>query len=245
MDTKRPVAQERHPQFLDDQRQYFDELISNEWNSYQNAQWDAVRRFEVDCLFDKVSPVRVINIGCGCGFQDKLIADKAGVLEVIGIDYSGKSIEQANTAYPHEKVTRIVADIFELSTGDFNLAVSFQVIEHLRDPAAYLRACARQVRPGGWVAVATPNRLRLSNRILRMRGLPETVADPQHFREYTLQEMCNIGGTVGLSYEGCFGYGLSLILPRLNRQVIPQHYAPQLGRLLPMLADCFCIIFRR
>ena len=240
-----PTAQEQHPQFLDDQRQFFDELISLEWDSYENSQWDAVRRFEVDRLFDRVLPTRVLNIGCGCGFQDRLMAERAGVAEVVGMDYSTKSIERANAAYPHACVKRKVADIFELPAGDFDLAVSFQVIEHLRDAAGFLEACARQVRPGGWVAAATPNRRRISNRVLAMRGRPEAMADPQHFREYTVDELRDIGERAGLRFEASFGYGMSLILPRLNRQAIPQRFAPRWGYWLAPLADCFCIIFRR
>ncbi len=51
MTARAPSTQEKYPEFLSDQRRFFDELITEEWNTYQNADWDRSRRFEVDCLF--------------------------------------------------------------------------------------------------------------------------------------------------------------------------------------------------
>ena len=237
-------VQEKYPVYMEDQREFFDELITADWRIYQDRSWELIRQFEIDRLFEHVAPQRILDVGCGCGQQDVLMAEKPGVLHVTGIDYSQKSIEVANREYPHPKVERRSGDVFELPAGSYDLAVSFQVIEHLTDPVAFLEACARQVRPGGWVAAATPNRQRLQNRLLRALGRAPVLADPQHFREYTADELTALGRQAGLQPQASFAYSASLLLPKLRWQVVPQAVGCQLGYRLPAVADCFCVVFR-
>jgi SAM-dependent methyltransferase len=245
MTSRPPSTQEKYPEFHEDQRQFFDELITRDWHTYQNSDWDRTRRFEVDSLFRFVSPTRILDVGCGCGFHDRLMADRTGVNEVVGIDYSEKSIEAAERTYPHPGVRRLVADIRTMSDNDFDLTVSFQVIEHLRDAEEFLRASARQVRSGGWVAVATPNRNRLSNRIRAMLGGQPRLSDPQHYREFVMAELRALGEAVGLKYLGGFGYGMTLGVPRLGWQLIPFWLGLRLGAWLPEWSQCFCAVFQK
>jgi SAM-dependent methyltransferase len=243
--SKAPSAQEKYPTFLDDQRQFFDELITEEWDTYQSADWDRRRRFEIDCLFERVQPSRILDVGCGCGFHDLVMADKSGVEQVIGIDYSQKSIETANRVYPHLRVNRFVSDINEMGRfGGFDLVVSFQVIEHLSDPTGFLKSCASHATPGGAVAMVTPNRLRLSNRIRVLGGGRPKLGDPQHFREYIAEELAALGREAGLSYAGHFGYGLTLKVPRVGLGLLPAWANIRLGYLLSALSDCICVVFR-
>jgi len=236
---------EKFPVFMEDQRRFFDELITAEWRSYQDADWERVRRFEIEQHFARVTPRRVLDVGCGCGYHDVLMAERAGVEAVTGIDYSEKSVEVANREYPHPRVTRFVGDIHELPAADYDLVVSFQVIEHLTDPVAFLTACARQVRAGGWVAVATPNRRRLMNRLLALAGRSPVLADPQHFREYTSEETRSLFVSAGLEWVTVFSYGLSAYVPRFFRDLIPSRLPPRCGGWLPGIADVFCAVGRK
>lgn len=239
----------KHPDtvFHEDQREFFDRLITQEWETYLNPVWDLSREFEVDRLFEGISPKRVLDVGCGCGYHDLLMSDKPGVAEVLGIDYSEKSIETANRVYAHPKVKRIVADIRDdaWTHGDFDLAASFQVIEHLVDARGFLESCARRVRPGGWVALATPNRKRLLNRLVGIFGVKPLLEDYQHCAEYTPAEMRQIGESVGLQFEGWFGYDLSLTIPKLGWNPIPRKRGIALGYRLPKIANRFCMTFRK
>ena len=46
-----------------------------------------------------------------------------------------------------------------LAVAVVDAAVAIEVIEHLENPRAFVRELVRIVRPGGWVAVSTPNQL--------------------------------------------------------------------------------------
>jgi len=55
--------------------------------------------------------------------------------------------------------------------------LSFQVIEHLPDPAGFLAALGRRTAPGGTLLVSTPNRLM------------SFTENPYHLREWTAPEL--------------------------------------------------------
>lgn len=98
------VVQKHFPNFLEDQRAFFDELITKDWDSYISADWDFVRKYEVRKMFEIIRPQTIIDIGCGCGFHDREMAEYDFVTRVDAIDYSSASIAKANEFYPHKKV---------------------------------------------------------------------------------------------------------------------------------------------
>jgi 2-polyprenyl-3-methyl-5-hydroxy-6-metoxy-1,4-benzoquinol methylase len=238
-------VQSRYPTALDDQRQFFDELITEDWESYKSDAWDFSRRYEIERLFRHMRPATILDVGCGCGFHDAEMAKFDFVTRVEGIDYSSQSIKRANEAYPHPKVTRRVADLATDDPGPvFDLVVSFQVLEHLREPDVYFKFCLRSCRPGGLIAIATPNVDRLDNRIRRWRGEPPALIDPQHFHEYSRAELLALGRRYGLIRRDFFGVGLhSLIYPRLTPQ--PYTRSAKWGTRLPALATVLVVVFEK
>jgi SAM-dependent methyltransferase len=235
----------RYDTRLVDQRQFFDELITEEWPSYQSEAWDYTRRFEVGRILRRIRPRVVLDIGCGCGFHDVEFAKHAFVERVDAIDYSPKSVEKANDAYPHEKVVRRVGDIASDTVEPvYDLVASFQVIEHLADPHDYFRYAVRACRPGGVLAIVTPNRLRLDNRIRARRGEEPAMLDPQHFREYVPGDLIAIGSRYGLEPIDSFGHTLhSFLYPRvvLSNYVWRTH----LGTLMPSCANVIGVLLRK
>lgn len=237
-------VQARYPKALHDQRQFFDDLITEEWHTYKSDAWDYTRRFEVEKLFRTQRPARVLDVGCGCGFHDVVMAEYGFVGRVDAIDYSAKSIEKADEAYPHPKVFRRVADL-AADTPDavYEMVVSFQVFEHLDDPDVYMRYCLAARAPNGVIAIVTPNRRRLDNRIREWRHEPPALIDPQHFHEYTVREIAAIGRRYGLTVVDSFGHTLqSLIYPTLTPQ--PYQLATHWGSRLPFLANVIGVLLQ-
>jgi SAM-dependent methyltransferase len=79
--------------------------------------------------------------------------------------------------------------------GAFDVAVMFDVIEHLFDPRAVLEATRRALRPGGLLVVSTPNYDALSRHVL---GESWAVLSPlehlYYFNETTLMRMLGSTG---------------------------------------------------
>ena len=116
---------------------------------------------------------RVLDLGCGSGSGAALLA--AGAARVVGIDRVPPDPDNRHTG-----AAFCVADLaaLPLRAHSFDVVVSFQVIEHLRDPAPYLRAIAELLAPHGTALLSTPNR-QLSDGV-----------NPYHVREY-------LGGELG------------------------------------------------
>lgn len=118
----------------------------------------------------------VLDSGCGEGYGTARLARVAR--QATGIDRA-EAIAVASARYQAPTLQYRIFDLDRLATlGErFELVVSFQVIEHLPEPAAYLRALRGCVAPGGTLIVTTPNRLM-------------TVGEnPYHLREWTGPEL--------------------------------------------------------
>ncbi|MDQ1256006.1 MAG: hypothetical protein QG656_601, partial [Candidatus Hydrogenedentes bacterium] len=87
---------------------------------------------------------RVLDFGCGSGYGTARLAKAAA--SVIGVDASQPAIAYAQEHYRADnlKFRRIPPDCtLPFDDDTFDMAVSFQVIEHMPDVAAYLRLLKR------------------------------------------------------------------------------------------------------
>jgi 2-polyprenyl-3-methyl-5-hydroxy-6-metoxy-1,4-benzoquinol methylase len=233
------TAHDRFPTYVEDQRAFFDRLVTDEWSSYLDPAWAAERRYEIRMLLRRVQPTTVLNVGCGAGFHDLDLAAHVG--HVVGIDTSVQSVACAERHNPHPRVERHVADVLRYQVGEpFDLVVSFQVLEHLPRPEAFLAACARL---GRHVAVFTPNPARLSNRLRRLARTPTKLEDPQHFAEYTTAQIDELCIAAGLRPFASFGYGMNVSWR--GHRLLPPVLGRSLGRFLPALAYRHAVLARR
>ena len=99
----------------------------------------------------------VLDVGCNTGYGTMRFVPVAH--RVVGVDVSPRAIEAARERAPDGRPEFVVTTGFELPfpAASFDLVTSFQVLEHVPDPIAFLRELARVLRPGGMVILATPN----------------------------------------------------------------------------------------
>jgi SAM-dependent methyltransferase len=124
----------------------------------------------------RAAGLRVLDVGCGEGYGAALLAGIAA--QVVGVDRA-EATRVAAARHTRPNLTFRALDLAALDGLDarFDLVVSFQVIEHLPDPAGFLAALARRTAAGGALVVTTPNRL---------MSLTE---NPYHLREWTAPEL--------------------------------------------------------
>jgi SAM-dependent methyltransferase len=140
------------------------------------STYDTQRR--VDLLVDEfltddmIAGRRVLDVGCGLGFFSERLVQRGAL--VTACDLGPGLVEKTKRRAGCEAV---VADALHLTdtfgANQFDAVVSSECIEHTPSPCDVLKQMVAVVKPGGVVAVSTPNRLwqpvvRLASR-LRLR----------------------------------------------------------------------------
>lgn len=242
------AVHDKYKKFVKNQRRFFDELITEDWDDYTNKFWDFTRLFEVQKILAATKPKKILNIGCGCGFHDFYFAKDTNVESVLGIDYSAKSIEKANKIYSHPKIVRKVVDIFtDESIPDtyYDLVTSFQVIEHVEEYAKFFQIMHKKVKSGGFMAIATPNFDNFANKIRKIFKKEQVFCDIMHFKEFNIKDLISLGKHNNLKLLKFFGYGFSFNVHMNLNKYIPNKFLFYLGRLFPKSSNVLVIIFQK
>ena len=111
---------------------------SRQWvKSTHSARPDHWKRYE---LAAKYASGRVLDAACGCGYGSKILLGSADV--VVGVDSSAQAIQWALEHFEGPVFTegRIEEEPW---TGKFETVVSFETLEHIREPKEALQAFRR------------------------------------------------------------------------------------------------------
>ena len=159
---------------------------------------------------------RVLDVGCGGGILAEAMALRGA--HVTGIDLAEKALAVAQLHLMESGLAiqyRLTAaeNLAREVPGQFDAVTCMEMLEHVPDPAASVRACAELVRPGGHVFFATINRnlkaylLAVVGAEYVLRLLPRGTHDYARFiKPSELAAMCRAAGLAvddltGMSYN--------------------------------------------
>ena len=104
--------------------------------------------------------LRLLDIGCGGGLLSEPMARLGAT--VVGADAAPRNIpvaqihaRQSGLEIDYRHTT---AEALAAAGEQFDVVLNMEVIEHVADPAAYLTACQRLLKPGGLMICSTLNR---------------------------------------------------------------------------------------
>lgn len=101
---------------------------------------------------------RVLDIACGTGFGTTLLAH-GGAAQVTGVDRSEEAVARCCEAWAvtnAEFRAGTVEDIGASGMEPFDVAVTFETLEHVAEPAAALRSLKAALAPGGILIGSVP-----------------------------------------------------------------------------------------
>ncbi|MBC7574506.1 MAG: bifunctional 2-polyprenyl-6-hydroxyphenol methylase/3-demethylubiquinol 3-O-methyltransferase UbiG [Herminiimonas sp.] len=158
----------------------------------------------------------VIDIGCGGGILTEAMARKGAT--VTGIDLSDKALKVADlhslesgVQVRYEKIA--AEDMALREPGRFDVVTCMEMLEHVPDPAAIVRACAQLVKPGGKVFFSTLNRnpkaylFAIIGAEYVLRLLPRGTHDfakfikPGELGQFIRNAGLNVDGVKGMTYN--------------------------------------------
>ena len=131
-------------------------------------------------------PGRLLEVGCGAG--DRLAEFRSLGWEVEGQEIDPPAAERAMARGLPIHLGALPS--LSLTANTFDAAVMNHVIEHVHDPLSLLCECHRVLKPGGRLAVVTPNVASLGHRCFGSCWMP--LDPPRHLRLFsptTLQQL--------------------------------------------------------
>jgi SAM-dependent methyltransferase len=134
----------------------------------------------------------VLDVGCGGGLFLGMLQERGA--RVLGLD---NSAEAARAAWAQNRVTVLLGDLLQmpLANGSCGVVTMFHVLEHLPDPAGFLRAAKELMRPGGRLVVQVPN---LDCWQYRLLGRNWNGVDvPRHLTDFRARDLEKLLGHCG------------------------------------------------
>ncbi|MFC3070844.1 bifunctional 2-polyprenyl-6-hydroxyphenol methylase/3-demethylubiquinol 3-O-methyltransferase UbiG [Phenylobacterium soli] len=164
--------------------------------------------------------LRLLDIGCGGGLLSEPMA-RLG-FQVVGVDASARNIGTASTHAAEQGLEidyrcSTAEDLLASGEPAFDVILNMEVIEHVADPAEFVRTCARMLKPGGLMIVATLNRTLKAFALAKvgaeyvLRWLPagthtwNKFLKPDEIRDFLAGEPVVVDGPFGVAFEPLTG----------------------------------------
>ncbi len=170
--------------------------------------------------FRPLSGKRALDVGCGAGLLAEPLA-RLGA-SVTGLDAAPENIA---VAVAHAQGQGLAIDyratpVEQVSDTGYDLVTSMEVIEHVADPAAFVRALAAKLAPDGLMILSTPNRTPMSRLAMitigeSIGGIPKGTHDwskfitPEELTALLQDAGLEVTDSSGLAFDPARGFTLS------------------------------------
>ncbi len=135
-------------------------------HAWRPSRFDATRASRLRKVLCRRPEGRVLDVGCWDGqFIARVLHDD----RVVGVDVSHAALRAALRHQVRAVRAQVEAGL-PFAGNVFATVVAAEIIEHVFDTQAVIDELARVLRPGGWLAMTTPNLVALSGRAQILLG---------------------------------------------------------------------------
>lgn len=176
-----------------------------------------LRRNRVMPLIKDLPAGRVVEVGCGSGALLRELARQGHTCA--GVETSPDALEVAGQMLAEFPTARVMAQAEPGWTEQFDLLMSFEVLEHIEDDAAALREWVSWLKPGGTAILSVPAHMAMWSQRDAWAG---------HYRRYGRDDFTSLVESAGLTIQKveCLGFPLANLTHLLgNLSVRGQNFA--------------------
>ena len=103
---------------------------------------------------------KILEIGCNIGSLLNLLS-KSGFTQITGIDIATDAIKYGKNKYPKLKNNLLISkgDMIPFKDNEFDVVLSFDLLEHMPNVNNYLNEVHRVLKPNGIYLFQTPNKI--------------------------------------------------------------------------------------
>jgi SAM-dependent methyltransferase len=171
------------------------------WDYFDSGHHaDVLRRSQhrLEYLERFSSPGKILDIGCGPGIFLSGALSRGWV--PFGFDVSDFAVAYARDSLRLQEVKKMDVEDIEYADGSFDAVTMFHVIEHVLDPTKLVQACHKIIKPGGIIAVETPD---ISTRRARRAGVNwKYLKTPEHLNYFSLKTLSRLLSRAGFQTVG-------------------------------------------
>ncbi|MBB5985510.1 bifunctional 2-polyprenyl-6-hydroxyphenol methylase/3-demethylubiquinol 3-O-methyltransferase UbiG [Sphingobium lignivorans] len=109
---------------------------------------------------------RALDIGCGAGLVAEPLARMGAAVTAIDAAPENIAVARAHADAMGLAIDYRACGVETLAEPRYDLITTLEVIEHVSDPALFLAAIARLLKPDGLLILSTPNRTPLSRLLI-------------------------------------------------------------------------------
>ena len=184
---------------------------------------------------------RFLEVGAGLGYGSWTVARLVGAGSYRAFDYDEDAVALAAARFgdgPSFHVGR--GEDLPTATGSADVALCFEVLEHLHEPAQLVREVFRLLAPGGWFVGSTPNHRRYPYRVHDGRAGTPTELRAAGFWPWHVTALDETAVATLLAAEGftdvTFGYPTWATGLRALPRVLEARAADQVDEALDLVA---------
>lgn len=138
------------------------QYADDEYSSGVYSEYAKARALKVATALPRLAAIkqrakgkRLLDVGCATGFFMEAAADEG--YDVHGVEFSKVAISFARSDIKSRIVHGDVNALRAQETEPFDVVTAFDIIEHVQNPADFLKDIHEILRPGGVLAISSPD----------------------------------------------------------------------------------------
>jgi 2-polyprenyl-3-methyl-5-hydroxy-6-metoxy-1,4-benzoquinol methylase len=174
-----------------------------------------------------------LDVGCSTGYLAQVLVERGN--RVVGVEFDPVAATTAREWCEEVLVGDVETVNLPFATGTFDVILCADLVEHLRDPLAFLRRCQAVLRRGGRLVLSTPNIANWTVRMMLLAGrfqyTDRGILDRTHTHLFTRRTLLDCLDAAGYKVEKL---DFTVPVPLIGTEAI-EGVAHAIGRLRPTL----------